>query len=82
MAAATTVRDPPALQVTACRGTDAELGHGFSETKQGLRYAVGAPARREVPGRLRRLSHEGRVERAAPGERHATGQGTRGTQAV
>ena len=82
MAAARTVGYLPTVRVTARQGTDAELGHGFSETKQGLRYAVGAPARREVPGRLRRLSHEGRVERAAPGERHATGQGTRGTQAV
>jgi len=37
---------------------DLELGHGFHETKQGLRYTINEPARREVLQRLLKLNHE------------------------
>ncbi len=35
-----------------------DLGHGFHETKQGLRYTISEPARREVLQRLLKLNHE------------------------
>ena len=35
-----------------------DLGHGFHETKQGLRYTISEPARREVLDRLLELNHE------------------------
>ena len=38
--------------------TDLELDHGFHETKQGLRFTINDPARREVLARLLRLNHE------------------------
>ena len=38
--------------------TDLDLGHGFHETKQGLRYTISEPARREVLQRLLKLNHE------------------------
>ena len=38
--------------------TDLDLGHGFHETKQGLRYTISEDARREVLGRLLKLNHE------------------------
>lgn len=38
--------------------TDLDLGHGFYETKQGGRYTLSEPARREVLARLLRLNHE------------------------
>jgi hypothetical protein len=37
---------------------DLDLGHGFHETAQGVRYTISAAARREVLGRLLRLNHE------------------------
>lgn len=37
---------------------DLELEHGFHETKQGLRFTVSEPARREVLQRLLKLNHE------------------------
>jgi hypothetical protein len=37
---------------------DFDLGHGFHETKQGVRYTISEPARREVLARLLRLNHE------------------------
>jgi len=37
---------------------DLDLGHGFHETKQGLRYTISEPARREVLDRLLALNHE------------------------
>jgi hypothetical protein len=37
---------------------DLDLGHGFHPTKQGLRYTLSEPARREVLARLLRLNHE------------------------
>ena len=38
--------------------SDLDLGHGFYETKQGLRFTISEPARREVLARLLRLNHE------------------------
>jgi len=44
-----------------------ELGHGFHETKQGLRYTISEQARREVLDRLLRLNHERYAEEVAQG---------------
>jgi len=38
--------------------TDLDLDHGFHQTKQGLRYTISEPARREVLGRMLALNHE------------------------
>ena len=38
--------------------TDLDLGHGFHETKQGLRFTISEPARREILDRLLQLNHE------------------------
>jgi hypothetical protein len=35
--------------------TDLDLGHGFHQTKQGLRYTISEPARRDALGRLLKL---------------------------
>ena len=37
---------------------DLDLGHGFHETKQGVRYTISEEARREVLDRLLLLNHE------------------------
>lgn len=37
---------------------DLDLGHGFHETRQGIRFTISEPARREVLQRLLRLNHE------------------------
>src|SRR5437763_12042134 len=37
--------------------TDLDLGHGFHQTKQGLRFTISEEARREVLGRLLALNH-------------------------
>ncbi len=59
---------------------DLELGHGFHETKQGLRYTISEEARREVLGRLLRLNHERYAEEEAMGmhEKGAKGKNGRG----
>ena len=46
---------------------DLDLGHGFHETKQGLRYTISESARREVLGRLLKLNHERYAEEVAQG---------------
>ncbi|HYU76973.1 MAG TPA: DNA methyltransferase, partial [Ktedonobacteraceae bacterium] len=46
---------------------DLVLGHGFHETKQGLRYTISEEARREVLGRLLQLNHERYAEEVAMG---------------
>jgi hypothetical protein len=38
--------------------SDLDLGHGFHETPQGLRFTISEEARREVLARLLRLNHE------------------------
>ena len=47
--------------------TDLDLGHSFHETKQGLRYTISEPARREVLARLLKLNHERYAEEVARG---------------
>ena len=63
----------------AYRWADIDLGHGFHETRQGIRYTISEPARREVLARLLKLNHEryaeevkeglhdSKAKRAAPG---------------
>lgn len=47
--------------------TDLDLGHGFHETKQGLRYTISKPARREVLQRLLKRNHERYAEEVKQG---------------
>ena len=47
--------------------TDLDLGHGFHETKQGVRFTISEPARREVLARLLKLNHERYAEEVAQG---------------
>ncbi len=37
---------------------DLDLGHGFHETKQGIRYTISEPARRTILDRLLQLNHQ------------------------
>jgi len=46
---------------------DLDLGHGFHQTKQGLRYTISEAARREVLGRLLALNHERYAQEVALG---------------
>ena len=47
--------------------TDLELGHGFHETKQGMRYTISETARKEVLQRLLKLNHERYAEEVKQG---------------
>jgi hypothetical protein len=47
--------------------TDLELGHGFHETKQGVRFTISESARREVLQRLLKLNHERYAEEVKQG---------------
>lgn len=47
--------------------TDLDLGHDFHETKQGIRFTVSEPARREILDRLLTLNHERYKEEVAQG---------------
>ena len=47
--------------------TDLDLGHGFHETKQGIRYTISESARREVLARLLKLNHERYAEEVKQG---------------
>lgn len=47
--------------------TELDLGHGFHETKQGIRYTVCEPARREILDRLLALNHERHEEEVKKG---------------
>jgi hypothetical protein len=47
--------------------TDLVLDHGFHETKQGVRYTISEPARREVLARLLKLNHERYAEEVEQG---------------
>ncbi len=58
--------------------TDLALGHGFHETKQGMRFTITEAARREVLARLLELNHKRYVEEAARGL-HAKRQSKGGT---
>ena len=56
------------LAVAAAYGwSDLDLDHGFHETKQGLRFTISEPARREVLARLLKLNHERYAEEVAQG---------------
>jgi hypothetical protein len=46
---------------------DLDLGHGFRETKQGVRFTISEEARREVLGRLLKLNHERYAEEVKQG---------------
>jgi hypothetical protein len=59
------------------RGLD--LGHGFHETKHGLRFTISGAARCEVLGRLLRLNHERYAEEVAQGL-HEKGAKKRGVK--
>jgi hypothetical protein len=47
--------------------TDLDLGHGFHETKHGIRYTISETARREVLARLLKLNHERYAEEVKQG---------------
>lgn len=47
--------------------TDLDLGHGFHETRQGVRYTIADAARREILDRLLRLNHERYAQEVAQG---------------
>ncbi len=47
--------------------SDLDLGHGFHDTKQGLRYTLSETARREVLDRLLELNHARYAEEVAQG---------------
>jgi hypothetical protein len=59
---------------------DLDLGHGFHKTKQGQRYTISEPARREVLTRLLKLNHERYAEEVRQGL-HDKKKGTRGKKA-
>jgi hypothetical protein len=47
--------------------SDLPLNHGFHETKQGIRFTISEPARREVLQRLLKLNHERYAEEVKQG---------------
>jgi hypothetical protein len=53
--------------ILATRHSPLDLGHGFHETKQGIRFTISEPARREVLARLLKLNHERYAEEVAQG---------------
>ncbi|MCS6954608.1 MAG: hypothetical protein NZM33_17355, partial [Bryobacteraceae bacterium] len=60
--------------------TDLDLGHGFHETRQGLRYTISEPARREILDRLLRLNHERYAQEVAQGLHEKQRGKTRGNK--
>ena len=69
--------------MTAAYGwTDLDLGHGFHETKQGVRFTISEPARQEVLQRLLKLNHARYAEEVQPGlhakQQWGAGTGKRG----
>ena len=59
---------------------DLKLGHGFHETKQGLRYTISEAARREVLDRLLLLNHQRHEEEVKAGL--FDGKGTKRAKSV
>jgi hypothetical protein len=60
---------------------DLDLGHGFHETPQGIRYTLSEPARREVLSRLLQLNHERYEEEVQAGlheKKGSKGSGVKG----
>ena len=68
---------------TAYGWTNLGLGHGFHETKQGMRYTISESARREVLARLLKLNHERYAEEVKQGlhekKKSKTTKGKKGT---
>lgn len=65
--------------------SDLDLGHGFHQTKQGLRYTISESARGEVLARLLRLNHERYAEEVAKslhGKKAKASTGKRGKAKV
>jgi hypothetical protein len=58
---------------------DLDLGYGFHETAQGIRYTVSEPARRELLTRLLKLNHERYAEEVRLGL-HEKKQGRKGAK--
>jgi hypothetical protein len=58
--------------------TGLDLGHGFHNTKLGLRFTISEAARREVLGRLLKLNHERYADEAAKGLHDKKGKGKGG----
>jgi len=52
------IRDMDYIISSAYGWSDLDLGHGFHETPQGVRYTISEAARREVLARLLQLNHE------------------------
>ena len=66
---------------TAYGWTDLELDHGFHDTKQGVRFTISEPARREVLQRLLKLNHARYAEEVQQGlhaKKRGAGTGKRG----
>ncbi len=57
--------------------TDLHFGHGFHETKQGIRYTISEPARRVVLDRLLDLNHQRYAEETAAGLHDKNAKGKR-----
>ena len=60
---------------------DLELGHGFHETKQGTRFTISEPARREVLDRLLELNHERYAEEVRLGLHDKKGKAKKSAKA-
>ncbi len=60
---------------------DLDLGHGFHDTRQGLRYTISEAARRTVLDRLLELNHQRYAEEVAAGlhDKKGSGAGGRGS---
>jgi hypothetical protein len=60
--------------------SDLDLGHGFHETAQGVRFTISESARREVLARLLKLNHERHEEEVKAGlfEKNNDGNGRNG----
>jgi hypothetical protein len=63
--------------------TDLALGHGFHQTKQGIRYTIAEPARRTILDRLLKLNHDRYAAELASGlhekgMKHKGAEGARG----
>ena len=59
-------------------GQALDLGHGFHQTKQGLRYTISEAARRTVLDGLLALNHQRYAEEVAEGLHDKKGSGARG----
>ena len=59
-----------------------DLGHGFHETAQGVRYTISEAARREVLTRLLKLNHERYAEEVRLGLHEKKAAGRKGGKAA